>query len=260
MSSRLPTFRRGDALRADDLNALAAEIRAMKLRLSRGTVGASTRASRMAVEPFDMSGSISAADDVFEGESGPWDANDAASGRERSDALDDRAASELPREYLVDMGLTVSEEAPQDFWRATLPVEWHAEPLDGSAGPELESEDETRRRGPLRGVWRMEADADGEPVMVSESMFDTMPAPMWFVRSGSGIQGEVTHPMQTIVWPGARPQSVLLRCVLWWTYSQHELNYRRKSWVWAVMAQMDAYGAVRFSSKCVEGLWQAGYA
>lgn len=254
----LPCFVTGEPLRASDLNLLCRALQSI-LQGAPGGVGTlNTRSVQRGVKPWTMAGEMVVDGKDVTGEPGGWDVNDSASGIAATDGGElEGSGSASPREYLVNVGATHAREG-QDFWRVTEPVRWAAEPEDSVEPAEVEREDD--REGDLwRGLWREEANAEGTMEVRAESMFVTMPRPMWVMRDSGAMWNQYGNHQQLVLWPGGKWQAVLLRCVAWYHWDKELLGATRTSWTWGIQAAMDRFGVVRFRSKSEKGLMIPGY-
>lgn len=254
MIGNLPVFTAGQELRADDLNALAEEVRGLAVVLGSPAGRAHRARGGGGMEPWTMAGCVDDLGEGIDGCAGGWDNNDRACRRDDPEELAGSAGNVVPREYLVDHGATRQAGVARGQWACTEEVQWYSvEP--GSEAPPAELPD--GRQGGLRqAVWREEVGSDGEPHSVAVRMFAQVPLPLWHLRWGTA---QVMDRQQEVVWPGAAWQSVLLRAVLWYQWMPQELNYIRRSWTWALRARLTPWGGLMYQSHCVRGKVQRGF-
>lgn len=267
---KIPQFKSGGTLKADDLNQLARAVAELRNGAGSNRAGHGVIGGRGAT-PFRAAGAVLLLTDAegkesVQGCAGAWGENDA-----HAVAQDAVVTAEVGRkegaggELLMDaMLMPADATAPLTSWKpqekSTPQVvfePWEQPRKDAAA--EDAGEDEAVVYRPRRAMVRVmpQATADGR-LLAAESMWYGQPqAAVWFKASGC-TNKENANATAAVLLPGEEWQTLYLRQAVY--YYRAGSKVRGNVWAWGIQGKMDAFGFVRFRSVCVaRGAYHFGF-
>lgn len=261
--TKVPTFTRGEVLRAADLNSLALAA-ANCTAPPDNSVGKSASGGGLHTLRFRPAGFTvllgSADDGTLTLHAGGWAENDAHQ-VPQGDAIT-APAGELPAgaELCINTYLTPAaahDDPPLDVWQ---PAE--GEPAVTLHDPYLTEANETDAAiipYPVRAVTRVLAEptAEGQR-LAAVSMFYGQPQPPVFKKGTACNNKEYKYPASAVVLPGKEWQSVRLQQAA--HFYPAGSNYHANGYAWGIQAKMDCFGHVSFQGVSkARGIIRMGY-
>lgn len=248
--TKVPTFTRGEVLRASELNSLALAA-ANCAPPPDNSVGKSAGGGGLHTLRFRPAGSTVLLGGGDDGEvsfhAGGWAENDAHQVTQ-GDALTARAETVSARAELCINAYLLPERvydaAPLDVWQ---PAE--GEPaVTVTLTQKREGEEELTESAsyyPVRAMLRVLAKptAEGQR-LAAVSMFYGQPQPPVFKKGTACNNKEYEYPSSAVVLPGKEWQSVRLQQAA--HFYPAGSNYHANGYAWGIQAKMDRFGAVSF--------------
>lgn len=262
--TKVPTFTRGEVLRASELNSLALAA-ANCAPPPDNSVGKSAGGGGLHTLRFRPAGFTVLLGGMDDGEvsfhAGAWAENDAHQVTQ-GDALTSRAETvSAGAELCINAYLLperVHDDAPLDVWQPAEGEPAVTVTLTQKRGGEAELT-ESASYYPVRAMVRVLAEptAEGQR-LAAVSMFYGQPQPPALLKGTGCTNKQGKYPTSAVLLPGTEWQTVRLQQAA--HYFPAGSNYHANGYAWGIQAKMDRFGQVSFQGVSKpRGIIRLGY-